>query len=205
MSLSLTEDTKGQPDGKVGIKVVQVCDWEPDTPPSPEEKKTETPRAPSCIYALHRELPHIIRTFGGKYTGKRFALGDRHGKPRFVESIASRQDLRRCGLCEEEVHDVEESTNAVRVGWTDRDESDWYTASNPDRILSVQVLCKRVKESMRQELESYLKDTYSLNTSLSGRLRVRTTVEGLKTKCGRRGKIRTEGPEETLKRKGHVN
>ena len=138
-------------------------------------------------------------------TGKRFALGDRHGKPRFVESIASRQDLRRCGLCEEEVHDVEESTNAVRVGWTDRDESDWYTASNPDRILSVQVLCKRVKESMRQELESYLKDTYSLNTSLSGRLRVRTTVEGLKTKCGRRGKIRTEGPEETLKRKGHVN
>ena len=37
----------GQPDGKVGMKVVQLWLWEPETPPSPDEKKTDVPRAPS--------------------------------------------------------------------------------------------------------------------------------------------------------------
>jgi len=38
---------KGQPDGKVGTKVVQSPLWDPETPPSPEEKRMEVPRAPS--------------------------------------------------------------------------------------------------------------------------------------------------------------
>ena len=44
-----TDVKKGHPEGNVGMKVVQVWDWEPETPPSPEEKKIETPRAPSCM------------------------------------------------------------------------------------------------------------------------------------------------------------
>ncbi len=49
---------KGQPDGKLGTKVVHCWDWVPDTPPSPEENKMDVPRAPSCAYALQRFLKH---------------------------------------------------------------------------------------------------------------------------------------------------
>ena len=52
-----TEVTKGQVEGKVGAKAVQeLLSLEPETPPSPEEKRTETPRAPSWAYRLHRLL-----------------------------------------------------------------------------------------------------------------------------------------------------
>lgn len=51
-----TEVMKGQPEGKVGTKVVQRADCEPETPPSPEAKRMEVPRAPSCMYALHSWL-----------------------------------------------------------------------------------------------------------------------------------------------------
>lgn len=54
--MSLTEVKKGHPEGKVGMKVVQDCDCEPETPPSPEENRIDVPLAPSCIYALHKEL-----------------------------------------------------------------------------------------------------------------------------------------------------
>lgn len=39
---------KGHVDGNVGKKVSQPVDCEPPTPPSPDENKTVTPRAPSC-------------------------------------------------------------------------------------------------------------------------------------------------------------
>ena len=45
-----TEVMKGQPEGNVGrndLLHVVVCD--PATPPSPDEKRIETPRAPSCM------------------------------------------------------------------------------------------------------------------------------------------------------------
>ena len=38
---------KGQPEGKVGMKVVQRWLCEPETPPSPDAKSTDVPRAPS--------------------------------------------------------------------------------------------------------------------------------------------------------------
>lgn len=47
---------KGHPEGKVGMKVVQRWLCDPDTPPSPEAKRMEVPRAPSCMYALQSEL-----------------------------------------------------------------------------------------------------------------------------------------------------
>ena len=51
-----TEVTKGQVEGKVGINVVQEVLPEPATPPSPEEKRRDTPRAPSWAYLLHKLL-----------------------------------------------------------------------------------------------------------------------------------------------------
>ena len=52
-----TEVTKGQPEGKVGTNDLQVLlSREPETPPSPEEKSTDTPRAPSWAYVLYRLL-----------------------------------------------------------------------------------------------------------------------------------------------------
>lgn len=44
-----TEVTKGQPDGKVGMNVVPEVAWTPQTPPSPEAKRTDVHRAPSCM------------------------------------------------------------------------------------------------------------------------------------------------------------
>lgn len=38
---------KGQPEGKVGTNLEQLADCEPETPPSPEAKRMEVPRAPS--------------------------------------------------------------------------------------------------------------------------------------------------------------
>lgn len=53
----LTDVKKGHPEGNVGTKVVlQDCFCVPETPPSPEEKIMDVPLAPSCIYALHKEL-----------------------------------------------------------------------------------------------------------------------------------------------------
>ena len=40
---------KGQPEGKVGMKVLQLWLCEPETPPSPEAKRMDVPRAPSCM------------------------------------------------------------------------------------------------------------------------------------------------------------
>lgn len=42
-----TEVMKGQPEGKVGTKVLQLADCEPETPPSPDAKRMDVPRAPS--------------------------------------------------------------------------------------------------------------------------------------------------------------
>ena len=50
------EPHNGHPDGKVGTKFLQLADWEPATPPSPEANKIDTPRAPSCWYALQSWL-----------------------------------------------------------------------------------------------------------------------------------------------------
>ena len=47
---------KGQPEGKVGMNVEQLWLCEPETPPSPDAKRMDVPRAPSCIYALHKLL-----------------------------------------------------------------------------------------------------------------------------------------------------
>lgn len=44
-----TDVMKGQPEGKVGKKVEQLPDCEPETPPSPEAKRIDVPRAPSCM------------------------------------------------------------------------------------------------------------------------------------------------------------
>lgn len=38
---------KGQPEGKVGRNLVQLEVCEPATPPSPEAKRIDVPRAPS--------------------------------------------------------------------------------------------------------------------------------------------------------------
>src|SRR6266702_1746309 len=46
----------GQPDGKVGLKVVHPGLCEPETPPSPDEKRMLTPRAPRAMKLLHRLL-----------------------------------------------------------------------------------------------------------------------------------------------------
>ena len=50
-----TEVTYGQLEGKVGWKSVALLSWQP-TPLSPEAKRIDTPRAPSCAYALHNLL-----------------------------------------------------------------------------------------------------------------------------------------------------
>ena len=52
---------KGQPEGNVGMKddpSHALVDWEPETPPSPDAKRMEVPRAPSWAYALHKLLKH---------------------------------------------------------------------------------------------------------------------------------------------------
>ena len=51
---------KGQPDGNVGRKVVQLPPWPSSTPLSPEEKKMDVPRAPSWAYALQMLLQSPI-------------------------------------------------------------------------------------------------------------------------------------------------
>ena len=38
------------------MKVEQLWLCEPETPPSPDAKRMDVPRAPSCMYALHRLL-----------------------------------------------------------------------------------------------------------------------------------------------------
>ena len=51
-----TEVINGQPEGKVGMKVLQELDRDPETPPSPEAKRIDVPRAPIAMYALQRRL-----------------------------------------------------------------------------------------------------------------------------------------------------
>ena len=51
-----TEVINGQPEGKVGTKVSQELDRDPETPPSPEAKSTDVPRAPIAMCALQRRL-----------------------------------------------------------------------------------------------------------------------------------------------------
>ena len=51
-----TEVMNGQTEGKVGWKVEQLPGCTPETPPSPDAKRTEVPRAPSCMKALHNFL-----------------------------------------------------------------------------------------------------------------------------------------------------
>ena len=46
----------------MGRKVVQVLLWPSSTPLSPEEKKIDTPRAPSLAYALQMLLNPVIST-----------------------------------------------------------------------------------------------------------------------------------------------
>ena len=38
------------------MKVLQELDWDPETPPSPEAKRIDVPRAPIAMYALQRRL-----------------------------------------------------------------------------------------------------------------------------------------------------
>lgn len=45
----------GQPDGKVGSKILHVL-CVPETPPSPDAKRMLTPRAPRVAYELHNVL-----------------------------------------------------------------------------------------------------------------------------------------------------
>ena len=46
----------------MGRKVVQVLLWPSSTPLSPEEKKIDTPRAPSLAYALQILLSPVMST-----------------------------------------------------------------------------------------------------------------------------------------------
>ena len=44
-----TEVRKGQPEGNVGMNVTQLWLCVPATPPSPEAKRMDVPRAPSIM------------------------------------------------------------------------------------------------------------------------------------------------------------
>jgi hypothetical protein len=108
-----------------------------------------------------------------------FVLGNRQRNCRLVKSVARSQNLRRRGLLDERVDNVEEATNAVGVLRSDRDEGDWYTACHTNRVLNVQVLCKWDVEAGSVV---FGKESYSLPTSLCGRLRVNTSIDGLEGK-----------------------
>lgn len=60
-----------------------------------------------------------------------------------VESITSGQDLRRTAFSQQEVDNVQETVDTIRVVLTDGYECHWDTSSETDRVLRIKVLqCK---------------------------------------------------------------
>ena len=73
-------------------------------------------------------------------TKEKFILGNRCGNSRLIECVARGQNMGWRGFAEEEIDKVEETTNAVGVGRSDRYEGDRYTTRDASRILDVKVL-----------------------------------------------------------------
>lgn len=130
----------GHPDGNVGRNVVQRDVCEPATPPSPEANRIEVPRAPSWAYALQSLLWWFIseRHCG---TVREHLRCQGPGDGVFVLTIARGQYLRRCGLAEQEVDDVQEAFEvSILEVLTNRDEGRRDTSDDADSELNIKIL-----------------------------------------------------------------
>ncbi len=136
---------KGQPEGKVGTNLEQLEDCEPETPPSPEAKRMEVPRAPSWAYALHSWLHRRRSVNSALRVAHADVLGKLGGDRVLILAVAGREHLRGRALIEEEVDDVEEALEvAVLEVVANGDEDGRDGRGEADGVLDVQVLCQAV-------------------------------------------------------------
>ena len=117
-----------------------VC--EPATPPSPEAKRIETPRAPSCAYAVQRLLREVSYQRGRRLDSLNhdsLGKGARNGV--LVLSVTGGQDLRGSAFAQKEVDDVQEALESTIVEvFADRDEESRDFGGNAHGILYVEIL-----------------------------------------------------------------
>ena len=139
---------KGQPEGKVGTKAWPShasLAWGPETPPSPEAKRTEVPRAPSCAYALQRVLKiHLEHTLDGDRMIFH-SLGQLRllSEASLIETEGGGKDKGRVVLLKESVDDVEEATKvAILVIIPNSDERGGDVRRHADSVLNVEALCE---------------------------------------------------------------
>lgn len=134
---------KGQPEGNVGLNVVQLPSGRSSTPLSPDEKRMDVPRAPSCAYALQRFLTayHVSKrepaSDGRSENIRREVLRDK----RFGEPEASRENSRGSFLRDESVDKIKETAQiAAAIVGTDSEERGGDVGGHPDSVLNVQGL-----------------------------------------------------------------
>ena len=138
---------KGQPEGKVGTKAWPShasLAWGPETPPSPEAKRTEVPRAPSCAYALQRVLKKrsALKLMSCTLPDSLSQLG-LLSESSLIETERGGEDKGRVVLLKESVDDVEEATKvAILVIIPNSDERCGDVCRHADGVLNVEALCE---------------------------------------------------------------
>ena len=138
---------KGQPEGKVGTKAWPShasLAWGPETPPSPEAKRTEVPRAPSCAYALQRVLKtRLEHTPSDRDVFHSLGQLGLLSEASLIETEGGRKDKGRVVLLKEGVDDVEEATKvAILVIIPNSDERGGDVRRHADSVLNVEALCE---------------------------------------------------------------
>ena len=127
---------------------------------------------------------HVLR----KVTGDRV----------LVLAVTGGHDVRRRVLVEEEVHNVEKALEvAILEVLADGDEVNGNASGETDSVLDIEVLRQYDISFFLRRMTS--STTHSLNTSLAAALRVRSAVERLEGKRGRRGDVRAIPREERPK------
>lgn len=141
---------KGQPEGNVGLNVVQVPPSPSSTPLSPDEKRMDVPRAPSCAYALQRFLT-------ANRVNKRKPACDRHSEnirrevlrdERFREPEASRENGRGSLLRNESVDKIKETTQIATIVGADSEERGGDVSGHPHSVLNVQGLSRTLSATI---------------------------------------------------------
>ena len=116
----------------------------PETPPSPEAKSTETPRAPSPAYAVHRELHLVCQADASHNTRDMDARSEFLGYEVLIVAVARREYLRRGWEAEQVQCRIDELVRELLICWigdvAHGNEGDVNTGSEADRILDIKIL-----------------------------------------------------------------